>query len=67
MSRSMVGVVYDVLCGRRGAREPVQLRAVAVIDVGPDGRIAGSQAVVRVVSGSPADEGLATLLPGSDS
>ncbi|KAI7842561.1 hypothetical protein COHA_003798 [Chlorella ohadii] len=65
VSRSSVGVVYDVLCGRRGERQPAQLRAVAVIDVGPDGRIASSQAVVRLVSGSPADESLATLMPDS--
>lgn len=66
VARSTVGVVYDVLCGRRGQREPVQLRAVAVFDVGADGTIASSQAVVRVVSGSPADEALATLMPETD-
>jgi hypothetical protein len=65
VARSSVGVVYDVLCGRRGEREPVQFRSVAVFDVGADGRIVSSQAVVRLASGSPADEALATLLPDS--
>ncbi|KAI7843365.1 hypothetical protein COHA_003061 [Chlorella ohadii] len=60
-----VGVIYHVLCGRAD-RQAAELRAVAIFQVDPATRqIVGSDAVVRVVSGTaePEDECLPILMP----
>ncbi|PRW56398.1 hypothetical protein C2E21_4534 [Chlorella sorokiniana] len=58
-----VAAIYHVLCGRAD-RQAAELRCVAIFRVDPSSRcIVGSDAVVRLISGAPEDEGLPTLMP----
>lgn len=57
---SVVGAVYHVAATKK-AGGSCEVQVVAVFTVVHRSKIASCQAVSRLVSGSPGDEGLATL------
>ena len=62
--RGRVGAAYHLRVARKAGGSPAELRLLGVFGIS-DGKISSYEAVSRVVSGSPEDEQLATLVEGS--